>query len=213
MEQTMTLPNDGGRFHFRLSETADPRQRLWSGIRYYMGEQARWITPYDQVAAWLSDNDGRGLICVGTCGLGKSLICEKVLPVLFKYHFKKDVMTVTAIDMNRRIDELLAYCEPGRVIIIDDLGTEPAETVFFGNRRRPFCELVDTAERNGTLLVITTNLRTTARRLKRDYGLFREGDPDPQGPPSIEQRYGMPTLDRLRATTHVAVFTGESMRK
>lgn len=209
----MTLPTDGGRFHFRLSEIADPRQRLWGGIRYYMGEQAQWLTPYEQVVKWLSDNDGRGLICVGTCGLGKTVICEKVLPVLFRYHFKKEVLSVTATDMNNRIDELLAYCQPGSVIIIDDLGTEPAETVFFGNRRRPFCELVDRAERNGTLLVITTNLRTTARRLKKDCPSGRAGDLDPLSPPSIESRYGVPTLDRLRATTHVAVFTGESLRK
>lgn len=209
----MIFQTDGGRFHFRLSDIADPRQRLWAGISHYMGPTAKWLPDYDDMARWLGDNDGRGLICVGTCGLGKTLICEKVLPVLFKYHFKKEVMAVTANDMNRRIDELLAYCEPGHVIIIDDLGTEPAETVFFGNRRRPFCELVDMAERNGTLLIITTNLRTTMRRLKQAGPLGRAGDCDPLSPPSIEARYGVPTLDRLRATTRVVVFKGESLRK
>ena len=52
------------------------------------------------------------------------------------------------------------------------------------------------------------------RRLTEDCGQQgRAGDYDPSSPPSIEKRYGIPTLDRLRATTRVARFTGESMRK
>ena len=213
MEQQMTTQGTG-RLTFSLSSMGiDARSRLWAGIRYFTGGEAQWLPAYEEVARWLAGNDGRGLLCVGTCGLGKSLICERVLPVLFQFHLKKEVMAVTATDMNRRIDELLAYCAPGRVIIIDDLGTEPAETVTYGNRRRPFCELADTAERTGTMLVITTNLRTTMLRLKQDCRLGRAGERDPRGIGSIEERYGVPTLDRLRATTRVAVFTGESLRK
>jgi DNA replication protein DnaC len=106
-------------------------------------------------------------------------------------------MAVTATEMNQRIDELLKYCGHNRVIVIDDLGTEAASV--YG--RRPFPELVDAAERTGTLLVITTNLRTNRDPdVRRNY-------------PSIEARYGVPTLDRLRSLTKVAIFTGVSMRK
>ncbi len=185
--------------HFRI-DTCDPRRELWAAICQHVNKEPKWLPCYDRVAAWLGDNEGRGLICVGTCGLGKSVICMQALPYLFRRHFDIDVMTVTAYEMNQRIDELLKYCGRDRVIIIDDLGTEAAETVSFGNRRKPFCELVDAAERTGTLLVISTNLRTT-----RDTDTVRNY-------PSIETRYGIPTLDRLRATTRVAVFTGESMR-
>lgn len=187
------------RLRFGIYGKVDPRKELWAGIVYFMAREKRqpqWIPAYEKVAAWLSDNEGRGLICVGQCGLGKTLICQKVLPVLFSRHFGLEVLSVTANEMNARIDELLKYCQPNHIIIIDDLGTEPASV--FG--RKPFCELVDTAERTGTLLVITTNLRTT-----RDTDTVRNY-------PSIETRYGIPTLDRLRATTRVAVFTGESMR-
>ena len=201
---------DAERLHFRIN--LDTRARLWSGLRYYLGDGAQWLAAYETVATWLSDNQGRGLICVGTCGLGKSVICEKVLPVLFKGHLGLDVLAVTAVDMNRRIDELLSYCGLHRIIVIDDLGTEPAETVHYGNRRRPFCELVDRAGRTGTLLVISTNLRTNMQRLREDCRLGRAGEPDPRRVPSIEERYGMPTLDRLRATTKVALFTGQSLR-
>jgi DNA replication protein DnaC len=155
-----------------------------------------WLPCYEEVAKWLADNDSRGLLCVGSSGLGKSVVCMYALPFLFKRHFDLDVMAVSSTEMNQRIDELLAYCGNRRVIIIDDVGEE-AYSVF---GRHPFCELVNVAERTGTLLIITTNLRTTA-------------DKDPaRNYPSIEARYGVPTLDRLRAITRVAVFRGESFR-
>ncbi|MBP5425054.1 MAG: hypothetical protein J6Y33_03155 [Prevotella sp.] len=186
--------------HFGLFGNVDPKKELTAGLNYYLGEKHQWLPAYDGIVEWLADNKGRGLIAVGSCGLGKSLICTQILPVLFRKHFDKEVKNVTALEMNSQIDDLLAYCAPGRIVIVDDLGTEPVETVFFGNRRKPFCELVDKAERTGTLLIITTNLRTTKDNdLKRNY-------------PSIETRYGMPTLDRLRAITRVVVFKGGSMR-
>lgn len=187
--------------HFRI-DTCDPRRELWAAVCLSVkNKEPRWLPCYEQVARWLADNDSRGLLCFGSCGLGKSVICVQALPYLFQRHFDGvDVVTVTATEMNQRIDELLKFCGRNRVIVIDDLGTEAAETVSYGNRRKPFCELVDQAERTGTLLIITTNLRTNR-------------DPDPhRNYQSIETRYGVPTLDRLRAITRAVLFTGESMR-
>lgn len=184
--------------HFTI-DTCDPRRELWAAICKHVKKEPKWLPAYDEVARWLGNNQSRGLICVGTCGLGKSVICCQALPYLFKRHFDLEAMVVTATEMNQRIDELLKYCGQNRIIIIDDLGTEAPETVSYGNRRKPFCELVDAAERTGTLLIITTNIRTT-RHTAIQY-------------PSIEERYGVPTLDRLRAITKVILFRGDSMRK
>lgn len=185
--------------HFKI-DTMDPRRELWAAISQNV-KTPRWLPCYEQVATWLADNQSRGLLCVGTCGLGKSVICCQTLPYLFRRHFDLETMVVTATEMNQRIDELLKYCGRNRIIVIDDLGTEAAETVNYGNRRKPFCELADAAERTGTMLIITTNLRTTRdTNQQRNY-------------PSIETRYGVPTLDRLKAITKVAVFKGDSMRK
>ena len=186
--------------HFRIDE-GDPRLALWNAIRQFVKNDAQWLPAYDEVAAWLSDNQSRGLLCVGTCGLGKSVICAQALPIVFQYFLKEvAVKVVTATEMNQKIDELLQFCGSQRIIVVDDLGTEAVETVTYGNRRRPFCELADMAERTGTLLIITTNLRTT-----------RDTDPR-RNYPSIQDRYGDPTLDRLRAITKVIVFRGESLR-
>lgn len=181
--------------HFRI-DTCDPRRELWNAIRQYVKSNPRWIDDYGQVAAWLSDNQSRGMICVGSCGLGKSVICCQALPWIFRRHLGLDARVVSSTEMNQQIDDLLKYCGRDRIIIIDDLGQEAARV--YG--RRPFCELVNKAETSGTLLVITTNLRTSR-------------DPDRhRNYPSIEDRYGIPTLDRLRAITKVVVFRGESMR-
>lgn len=182
--------------HFRI-DTYDTRRALWASICKFVKKDPKWLPCYEQVATWLKDNEGRGLICVGTCGLGKSVICMQALLYIFKHCLDGiDVMAVSSTEMNKRIDELLAYCDRNRVIVIDDLGEE-AVSVY---GRRPFCELVNMAERSGTLLIITTNLRTTKDKdLRRNY-------------PSIETRYGTPTLDRLRAITKVVLFQGKSLR-
>ena len=185
--------------HFQLN-TADPRGVLWTAIRNSVTKdrEPKWLPCYDSVAAWLGDNQGRGLICVGSCSLGKSVICAQALPSIFHHYFDLEAKVVLATEMNQQIDDLLQYCAYKRIIIIDDLGTEDPLVVKYGNRRHPFCELVNKAEITGTLLIITTNLRTT-RHDKIDY-------------PSIEAKYGVPTLERLKAITKVAFFQGEGLR-
>ena len=182
--------------HFRL-DTTDPAQELWNAICKFVKNEPKGLPAYREVATWLSDNNSRGLICVGTSSLGKSVICCQALPYLFKRHFDLDTKVVTATEMNQRIDELLQYCGQNRIIVIDDLGSEPVSV--YG--RRPFFELASKAETTGTLLIITTNLRTTKDTdTRRNY-------------PSIETRYGIPALERLKAITKVIVFKGESLRK
>lgn len=196
-----------------LCSPYDTRKILWAGLRTFLGEdKAKWLPCYTDVARWLSDNERRGLICVGPCGLGKSLICTRIFPVLFSKSFNVPFLSFSAVEMNTSIDKILDYCGVGNIIIIDDLGTEAAETISYGNRRRPFCELADRAERTGTMLIITTNLRTDIQRLAEDGPFGHKGDPDPRRIPSIEERYGIRTLDRLRASTRAVLFRGESMR-
>lgn len=169
----------------------DAGERLHDGLKYYLGDNYRWLPAYERIAEWLTDNRGRGLLCIGTPGLGKTLICQRILPVILG----RNIPSVTAQEMNDRIDTLLKE----RCVIIDDLGKEDVEVKNYGNRRTPFFELCDAAERNGNLLIITTNLSTTPVT-------------DPRYPDSIQHRYGPEVLDRLRAITRAVLFTGDSLR-
>lgn len=175
----------------------DARDKLFAALQYYLGDRAQWLPAYDEIADWLTDNKGRGLLCVGGCGLGKTLICQYILPLLIYQHLNIISEAVTANEMNARIDALLHQ----RCVVVDDLGTEAAETQTYGNRRYPFSELCDSVERRGSLLIVTTNLYP-------NHFVDKSG----QTVPSIEDRYGLRTYDRLRAITKVIVFKGKSMR-
>lgn len=159
---------------------------IWEGIRYFTGDDAKWLKPYDQIADWLENNNGRGLLCFGDCGLGKTLVCGKILPLLINKFYGKVVMCYDCKNINRDIDEMLHK----KLIYLDDVGVEN-ESVRYGERRQCFVELVDEAEKKGKLLILTTNL-------------------------SIEQlaeKYGNRTVDRLKAITKTVLFEGNSMRK
>ena len=166
--------------------TNDARSVLARGIRYFLGENAVWLPEYEHIAEWLADNKGRGLLCIGNCGRGKTVICQRVLPVIFKHWHRLIMNTVTMTDLNERFDESSRY----KIISLDDVGVESVANKF-GEKHSYFSEIVDLAERKQKLLVISTNL----------------------GDKELVNMYGVRTLDRLRALTKVVVFKGESLRK
>lgn len=167
-------------------------ERLEKGLTHFLGNDAQWLPGYDEIAEWLMDPKGRGLLLVGTSGLGKSLICQKILPVILG----GDVTIVSSRDMAKNIDTLLQQ----RCVIIDDLGKEPVSEMVNYRKRRPFFELCDEAERRGLMLIINTNLSTNKVN-------------NPLYPSSIKERYGNDVYDRLRAITRVVEIKGESLRK
>lgn len=177
-----SVSNEDDRVYIK---TPDAKRILARGIRHFIGDSAVWLDEYDQVAEWLEDNKGLGLFCAGNCGRGKSVICQKVLPVIFKYWHKKVVNTVTAVDLNRRFDEISQY----KIISIDDIGTE-AGAVVYGETHDYIQELVDLAERRQKLLIVTTNMNIK----------------------EIGKKYGDRTVDRLRALTKCVIFEGKSLR-
>lgn len=159
---------------------------LMRGIKYFCGDYGVWQPEYNKVAEWLDSNDGRGLLCYGDCGRGKTLLCGKIIPLVVNHLYRKVICCYDAKRINRDINEMMTK----KLIYLDDVGVEN-ESVKFGERRQCFVELVDEAEKTGKLLVLTTNL-------------------------SIEQlqdKYGLRTIDRLRAITKTVLFQGESLRK
>ena len=166
-------------------------KRLRGGLQYVVsmksGGDAEWNEHnYRPVVEWMTDNHGKGLLMFGGCGLGKSVIGMYILPLLIKDVHHKVVNIFNAQELNQRIDEILKL----HIIYIDDIGTED-NLNSYGNKRMPFAELCDAAEKKGKLLILTTNL-------------------------SIEEltaRYGDRVVDRLIATTKAVPFIGDSLRK
>lgn len=161
------------------------RNVLARGIKHFCNDKAVWLSQYDRVAEWLSNNQGKGLMLAGQCGLGKSLIAVKILPLLLSFYCRKIINCYTAQQLNTLLDAAIQ----NHIICIDDIGTESISNIY-GNKRIPFAELVDEAERKGKLLVITTNL-------------------DDQ---HLIAKYGDRTFDRLKAIVKKITFTGQSLR-
>lgn len=169
-------------------------ERLRGGLDYFVNvfsrgavTKATWNEAnYRPIVNWMTDNQGRGLLMIGNCGLGKSLIGKYILPYLIRDSCRKVVNIFSAQELNNKPDEILSY----HIVYIDDIGTENVSNIY-GNKRIPFMELCDAAEQKGKLLICSTNLTLD----------------------ELSEKYGERTIDRLRATTKVVPFVGQSLRK
>lgn len=167
----------------RHFENAYGKELIEDGMEFYVGEY-KWLSAYDDIVIWLSDNKKKGLMCVGDFGLGKSIICEKIIPAMMR-SWGWDVFVVSAYDMSKRADEIKRH----DVVVIDDFGVE-GEAVIYGERRNIFNEIVDWAEKNGVMLILTTNLSSE----------------------DMKKKYGIRLVDRLNKITYPVIFHGESLR-
>lgn len=164
----------------------DAEEILRRGLRWKFNDEARWLPEYDDVVDWLKDNHGKGLLMYGQCGRGKTVIGQLLLPLILNHCCRKIVSCYTAQEMNQHPDDVLAK----HIIYLDDIGIEN-HALEYGNRRIIFPEVVDAAEHNGKLLIISTNLSLH----------------------ELTEKYGNRTSDRLRAVTRQIPFLGESLRR
>ena len=156
------------------------------GIKFYCGDKATWIPEYDIVENWLKNNKGKGLLLLGNAGRGKTLLAEKIIPMIINSGDMKDRCAVmTAYQLAREGKP----CFHRGFLVVDDIGVED-DFVSFGSRLNTFCELVDNAERYGWTLIITTNCS------------FER----------LQERYGGRTVDRLKSLVDIVTFEGESFR-
>jgi DNA replication protein DnaC len=164
----------------------DAHQLLANAMFHFLGGGFQWLPEYDQVADWLTDNKGTGLFMYGQNGRGKTVLAQRVLPAIFLQYFNLVLKVVNAQQMNSELESLLKK----RVVSLDDVGTEDVR-MNYGERCWAFPEIIDSAEKKGHLVVITTNL----------------------GRDEIAQKYGIRTLERIKSTTTRILFKGVSMRK
>jgi len=178
------------RVHIKI---ADAKEKLMYALVDHLGERAKWLSEYDKVADWLTDNEGVGLILLGSPGMGKTVLIHHVIPQLLLQECNKVVSLCDALSLNRDIDhqtKVIDVMRERKLVAIDDIGTEPIAQKY-GESHNYFSELVDKCERDAKLLLCSSNLSLS----------------------EIKERYGLRTYDRLRTLTKVIAFKGESMRK
>lgn len=159
---------------------------LFAYLRQLGVSKPEWVPEYNEVAEWLTDNKGRGLLLHGTCGRGKSVLTRYVLPAILNQFCGKVVDVYDIQRMNEELDKAIL----SKLIAIDDIGTEEIR-VKYGERRMAFAEIIDMAEKKGNLVIISTNLSGK----------------------EIKERYGDRVFDRVMAVTTRVPFSGTSFRK
>ncbi|MFW6275311.1 MAG: hypothetical protein ACOC2M_01600 [bacterium] len=146
----------------------------------------QYLPEYKKIEDWLKNNEGKGLLMIGANGRGKTVLGKFIIPYLFHEFHRKVITTVDAQEMNTQLDKLLKK----KLVSIDDIGTEE-QRIIYGERRWALPEIVDKAEKNRNIVILTSNLDADA----------------------IESKYGIRTRERIRAICKVVVFEGESLRK
>lgn len=179
----MKLPSD--KVDFAIPNA---REILFSAMSYFLRKENKsvvWLPEYEQVASWLSDNKGHGLFLYGNCGRGKSVLCRYALPAILLKYARKVVNVFDIQDMNRDIDLVLSK----HIISLDDIGTEEV-SVKYGEKRMAFAEIMDATEKEGKLVIVSTNLDAE----------------------DLRGRYGDRVLERIKSTTTRVKFVGKSLR-
>jgi len=169
---------------YRLGTKEELKEMFIKAFKHYDQTVDEYVhlPAYDEIIDWMVDTKGRGLILMGTCGLGKSTILNYVLPAIFYVKVKKNLKSISAKDLG------VIEKSPSPFIIIDDLGTESIKNDY-GTKVDAAVDAIAYAEDSSKTLLITTNL----------------------GKIGLEKRYDKRTYDRLKKCRGV-VITGESFR-
>ena len=163
------------------------KEALIAGLEEVLRHKVEWLAEYDQIVIWLTDNQGKGLVLIGPPGVGKSEICMKVIPLMFRIALHKVFSRYQATALCNEATYRTTLRQ--RFIAIDDFGIE-GTFYDYGNPHIVFSEIVDGIEKRGTLLIANTNLTMV----------------------EIKAKYGLRTFDRLRANMYVVVIREKSLR-
>jgi len=170
---------------FKLGTKEELKEMFVKAFKYYDRtiDTYKHLPAYDEIIDWLEDTQGRGLMLMGECGLGKSTILNYVIPAIFRTKTNKSLKSISAKDLGVVEKSITTF------IIIDDLGTESIKNDY-GTKIDAVADTISYAEDSSKTLLITTNL----------------------SPEALKKRYDERTLDRLRKCK-VIVIKGESFRK
>lgn len=113
------------------------------------------VSKVDKVVKWMYESRKRGLLLCGTLGNGKTTMLRAV-----KYLFGTRAVYVESqavyeyFKQNRSIPSI----SPRDILLIDDMGVEPAASNDFGDVRYPLTELLLSRYKSNSTTVIATNL-------------------------------------------------------
>lgn len=155
------------------------------------GREFVWLPEYDEVVDWLVDNEGKGLFMYGNCGRGKSIMITAIKTMFVAAGLQLPGFHASMIPNKSQIYDNWNFelFRKWKCSYIDELGTERMVNDY-GEKFEPFNEIINTAEQNINILVISSNLTADQFLL----------------------RYGNRSMDRVRRLCKAVEFKGDSLR-
>jgi DNA replication protein DnaC len=155
------------------------------------GREFKWLPEYDEVVDWLVDNEGKGLFMYGNCGRGKSIMVNAIKTMFFAVGLQLHGFHASLLPYKSPIYDNWNYelYKKWKCSYIDELGTERMVNDY-GEKFEPFTEIINIAEQELNILVISSNLTAD----------------------QFLQRYGNRSMDRVRRLCKAVEFKGESLR-
>ena len=139
----------------------------------------------------------------GLCGNGKTTAMKAMFEMIRYYQGYEDGKYAVQFPFSCRyltateLAEIIAHDRPTwnviknyQVLFVDDVGTEPAAIMDYGNHITPFVELITNRYNNRLGLVFTTNIP----------------------PKDMAARYGIRIADRLKECCEIVVFEGKDRK-
>lgn len=186
------------------------------GEKMLMDDYTKQLTEY--LARWYcGDNQDvvdkvklhKGWLIRGSVGVGKSkLLTSFCKAVNADFYDEIKRRQAPAIRLVHSFDVQTAYIEQNTttiealksidILVIDDVGVENSEVLYYGNRLCPFVDLYDKRYRSDLRTVLITNL-------------LPKSDDDKEV--TLKSKYGDRIYDRIRECCNDFVFEGESKRR
>lgn len=145
-----------------------------------------------KIAIWLTESsDKRGIYLGGSCGNGKTTMM-KAFERMCRERGMRVLRTSAPKMVSWHLQDHSIFDLPHqeKVICIDDLGTESAEVMVYGNKLSIMADFFEEAYKTRCFLFVTSNL----------------------GAKEIEERYGERVRDRFREMFHSMKFSNPSFR-
>lgn len=146
----------------------------------------------EKIALWLTEpSNKRGIYLGGSCGNGKTTLM-KAFERVCKDRGMRVLRTSAPKMVSWHLQDHSIFDLPHqeKVICIDDLGTESAEVMVYGNKLSIMADFFEEAYKTRCFLFVTSNL----------------------GAKEIEERYGERVRDRFREIFHSMKFSNPSFR-
>lgn len=210
-EQAYTWRNLANRTHESLCNYLRDREEqivMDNYTRQLMEYLARWYCGDNQAVAD-EVKLHKGWLIRGSVGVGKSkLLTSFCKAVNADFYDEIKRRQAPAIRLVHSFDVQTAYIEQNTttiealksvdILVIDDVGVENSEVLYYGNRLCPFVDLYDKRYRSDLRTVLITNL-------------LPKSDDDKEV--TLRSKYGERIYDRIRECCNDFVFEGESKRK